>query len=238
MTTDQQPPIDENKLIAERRAKLDKLRSAGVAFPNDFRRDALADQLFTAYGERAPEWFDANIVRVKVGGRMMTKRVMGKASFAKINDRTGQLQLFVQAASIGAVYDEFKSWDVGDVLGAEGVLFKTKTGELSVRVEKLRLLVKSLRPLPDKWHGLSDQETRYRQRYVDLIISEDSRKVFQTRTRIIKYLRKLPRCARLSRSGNADDAGDRGRCCRQARSSRITTRSTWTCSCALRRSCI
>ncbi len=189
MITDQQPPIDENKLIAERRAKLDKLRGDGVAFPNDFRRDALADQLLTAYGERAPEWFDANAIRVKVGGRMMTKRVMGKASFAKINDRTGQLQLFVQSAVLGAVYDEFKTWDVGDVLGAEGTLFKTKTGELSVRVEKLRLLVKSLRPLPDKWHGLSDQETRYRQRYVDLIISEDSRKVFQTRTRIIKYLR-------------------------------------------------
>jgi len=184
-------PVDENKLIAERRAKLDKLRTAGVAFPNDFRRDALADQLLTAYGDREPAWFDQNVVRVKVGGRMMTKRVMGKASFAKINDRTGQIQLFVQSASVGPVYDEFKSWDVGDVLGAEGALFKTKTGELSVRVDKLRLLTKSLRPLPDKWHGLSDQETRYRQRYVDLIISEDSRKVFETRTRIIKYLRNF-----------------------------------------------
>jgi lysyl-tRNA synthetase class 2 len=184
-------PVDENKLIAERRTKLDKLRTAGVAFPNDFRRDALADQLLTAYGDREPAWFDQNVVRVKVGGRMMTKRVMGKASFAKINDRTGQIQLFVQSASVGPVYDEFKSWDVGDVLGAEGALFKTKTGELSVRVDKLRLLTKSLRPLPDKWHGLSDQETRYRQRYVDLIISEDSRKVFETRTRIIKYLRNF-----------------------------------------------
>ncbi|MET0496783.1 MAG: lysine--tRNA ligase [Steroidobacteraceae bacterium] len=180
---------DENKLIAERRSKLDKLRTEGVAFPNDFRRDALADQLITAYDDREPAWFDQNVVRVKVGGRMMTKRVMGKASFAKINDRTGQLQLFVQSVSVGAVYEDFKTWDVGDVIGAEGALFKTKTGELSVRVDKLRLLVKSLRPLPDKWHGLSDQETRYRQRYVDLIISDDSRKVFQTRTRIIKYLR-------------------------------------------------
>jgi len=191
MSTEDNLPVDENKLIAERRAKLDKVRAEGVAFPNDFRRDALADQLLTAYGDRPPEWFDQNVVRVKVGGRMMTKRIMGKASFAKINDRTGQLQLFVQSASIGPVYDEFKSWDVGDVLGAEGALFKTKTGELSVRVDKLRLLVKSLRPLPDKWHGLSDQETRYRQRYVDLIISEDSRKVFLTRTRIIKYLRNF-----------------------------------------------
>jgi lysyl-tRNA synthetase class 2 len=181
--------IDENKLIAERRAKLDKLRGAGVAFPNDFRRDALADQLLMAYGERASDWFDGNEVRVKVGGRMMIKRVQGKTSFAKIADRTGILQLFVQAERLGAAYEEFKGWDVGDVLGAEGTLFKTRTGELSVKVEKLRLLTKSLRPLPDKWHGLSDQETRYRQRYVDLIISADSRKVFATRTRIVKHLR-------------------------------------------------
>jgi lysyl-tRNA synthetase class 2 len=180
---------DENKLIAERRAKLDKLRAAGVAFPNDFRRDALADQLLTAYGERASEWFDSNEVRVKVGGRMLIKRVQGKTSFAKIADRTGILQLFVQAERLGPLYEEFKGWDVGDVLAAEGTLFKTRTGELSVKVDKLRILVKSLRPLPDKWHGLSDQETRYRQRYVDLIISAESRKVFLTRTRIVKYLR-------------------------------------------------
>ncbi|HEU4601905.1 MAG TPA: lysine--tRNA ligase [Steroidobacteraceae bacterium] len=186
---DQSTGLDDNKLIAERRAKLDKIREAGTAFPNDFRRDALADQLLTAYGDRAPEWFDANVIRVKVGGRMMAKRVMGKASFAKIADRTGEIQLFVQSAAIGAVYDDFKSWDVGDVLGAEGALFKTKTGELSVRVEKLRLLTKSLRPLPDKWHGLADQEIRYRQRYVDLIINAESRQTFRKRTRIVKYLR-------------------------------------------------
>jgi len=183
---------DENKLIAERRAKLDKLRTssnAGVAFPNDFRRDALADQLLTAYGDRPPEWFDKNAIRVKVGGRMLAKRVMGKASFAKIADRTGQIQVFAQSEPLGASYDEFKGWDVGDVIGVEGALFKTKTGELSVRADKLRLLVKSLRPLPDKWHGLADQEIRYRQRYVDLIVSPQSVQVFRTRTRIIKYLR-------------------------------------------------
>src|SRR5688572_17431915 len=180
---------DDNKLIAERRAKLERLRSLGPAFPNDFRRDALADQLLTAYGDRAPEWFDQHVIRVKVGGRMMAKRIMGKASFAKIMDRSGQIQLFFQAEPLGAVYDDFKTWDVGDVIGAEGVLFKTKTGELSVRVEKARLLTKSLRPLPDKWHGLSDQEIRYRQRYVDLIVSPESRQVFRTRTRIVKYLR-------------------------------------------------
>ena len=183
---------DDNKLIAERRAKLDKLRtmsSGGVAFPNDFRRDALADQLLTAYGDRPTEWFDKNTIRVKVGGRMLAKRVMGKASFAKIADRTGQIQVFAQGETLGATYDDFKGWDVGDVIGVEGALFKTKTGELTVRAEKLRLLVKSLRPLPDKWHGLADQEIRYRQRYVDLIVSPQSAQVFKTRTRIIKYLR-------------------------------------------------
>ena len=180
---------DENKLIAERRAKLDKVRGGGIAFPNDFRRDALADQLHTAYGDRPTEWFDQHTMAVKVGGRMMVKRVMGKASFAKIMDRSGEIQLFLQSATLGAVYDEFKTWDVGDILGAEGTLFKSKAGELTVRVDKLRLLTKSLRPLPDKWHGLSDQEIRYRQRYVDLIVSPESRQVFRTRTRIVKYLR-------------------------------------------------
>jgi lysyl-tRNA synthetase, class II len=180
---------DENKLIAERRAKLAQLRLRGSAFPNDFRRDALAGQLHAAYGERADEWLSANPTRVKVGGRLLFKRVMGKASFAKIADRTGQIQLFLQAEALGATYEAFKGWDVGDVIAASGVLFRTKTGELSVRVEAARLLVKSLRPLPDKWHGLADTETRYRQRYVDLIVSEHSRNVFRTRTRIVRYLR-------------------------------------------------
>jgi lysyl-tRNA synthetase class 2 len=187
--TDPTLPHDENKLIAERRAKLEKLRAQGQAFPNDFRRDALADELLTAYGDRPSEWFDANTVRVKVAGRMMAKRIMGKASFAKLEDRSGQIQVFVQAASLPDVYDDFKTWDVGDFVGAEGALFKTKTGELSVRADKLRLLTKSLRPLPDKWHGLADQEVRYRQRYVDLIVNPASRQVFKTRTRIVKYLR-------------------------------------------------
>ncbi|HEY8052912.1 MAG TPA: lysine--tRNA ligase [Steroidobacteraceae bacterium] len=180
---------DENKLIAERRAKLGELRAQGVAFPNDFRRDALAAQLHDAFGARPAEWFEANPTQVKVGGRIMFKRVMGKASFAKIADRTGQIQLFLQQEALGAVYDAFKGWDVGDIAGASGVLFRTKTGELSVRVDALRLLVKSLRPLPDKWHGLADTETRYRRRYVDLIVSESSRNVFRARTRIVRYLR-------------------------------------------------
>jgi lysyl-tRNA synthetase, class II len=180
---------DENKLIAERRAKLAALRAQGLAFPNDFRRDALAAQLHHGFGERSGEWLDANPTHVTVGGRLMFKRVMGKASFGKIADRTGQIQLYLQQEALGAAYEAFKGWDVGDLVGASGVLFRTRTGELSVRVQALRLLVKSLRPLPDKWHGLADTETRYRQRYVDLIMSEASRNVFRTRARLVRYLR-------------------------------------------------
>ena len=180
---------DENKLIAERRAKLAELRRGGEAFPNDFRRDALAGQLHASFGERSGEWLDANPTRVKVGGRLLFRRVMGKASFAKIGDRTGQIQLYLQQETLGTGYETFKGWDIGDIIGASGVLFRTRTGELSVRVDALRLLVKSLRPLPDKWHGLADTETRYRQRYVDLIVSESTRQVFRSRTRIVRYLR-------------------------------------------------
>jgi lysyl-tRNA synthetase, class II len=180
---------DENRLIAERRAKLAALRTQGVAYPNEFRRDVLAAQLLSTYADRDAAWLEANPVRVHVGGRMMFKRVMGKASFAKIADRSGQIQLFLQESALGAAYEAFKNYDVGDMLGAEGQLFRTRTDELSVRVEALRLLAKSLRPLPDKWHGLADTELRYRQRYVDLIMTERSREVFRTRTRILRYLR-------------------------------------------------
>jgi lysyl-tRNA synthetase class 2 len=182
---------DENRLIAERRAKLAELRGAhpGGAFPNDFRRDALAGELQAAYGERSGEWLEANPTRVQVGGRLMFKRVMGKASFAKIADRTGQIQLYLQQETLGPVYEAFKGWDVGDIIGGGGPLFRTRTGELSVRADALRLLVKSLRPLPDKWHGLADTETRYRRRYVDLIMSDTSREVFRTRARVVRYLR-------------------------------------------------
>ena len=181
----------ENHLIAERRAKLERLREAGNAFPNDFRRNAAAGELHTGYGAHAAEWYEAHPIRVAVAGRMMAKRVMGKASFASLTDRTGTIQLFLQQSALGEVYDAFKGFDVGDVVGAEGTLFKTRTGELSIKVDRLRLLVKSLRPLPDKWHGLADVEQRYRQRYVDLITSEESREVFRTRTRIVRYLRNF-----------------------------------------------
>ena len=189
--TTQVPAVaeDDNKLIGERRAKLAAIRAQGIAFPNDFQRDHLAATLHEQYGERDAAWLEAHPVPVSVGGRMMAKRVMGKASFAQLADRSGRIQLFLQSATLGEVYDAFKGWDVGDVLGAEGVLFRTRTGELSVRVERLRLLVKSLRPLPDKWHGLSDTDTRYRQRYVDLIVNDESREVFRKRTRIVRLLR-------------------------------------------------
>ncbi len=181
---------DENRLIAERRAKLAVLRARGIPFPNTFRRDALAAQLLSTYADRDDAWFQANPVRVRVGGRMMFKRVMGRASFAKIADRSGQLQLFLQQDTLGSVYEEFRGYDVGDILAAEGALFRTRTGELSVRVDALSLLAKSLRPLPDKWHGLADTELRYRQRYVDLVMNERSREVFRLRTRIVRYLRE------------------------------------------------
>ena len=187
-------PQDENKLIAERRSKLaahrELSKAAGApAFPNDYRRDVLATLLQGEYGEKPAEWFDANPVKVHVAGRMMSQRIMGKASFAKLQDRTGQIQVFLQRDSLGEAYEAFKKYDLGDILAATGTLFKTRTGELSVRVDELRLLVKSLRPLPDKWHGMSDVDTRYRQRYVDLIVNEQSRSVFITRNRILKYLR-------------------------------------------------
>jgi len=182
---------DENHLIAERRAKLAKLRERGNAFPNDFRRNALAGHLAAAYGAKESDALDAAAIRVCVAGRMRAKRVMGKASFAGLEDSSGVIQLFLQRDTLAAAYDDFKTWDVGDVIGAEGVLFKTKTGELSVRAERLVLLTKSLRPLPDKWHGIADTEIRYRRRYVDLIMNEGTRRVFETRSRIVSYLRSF-----------------------------------------------
>jgi len=183
---------DENKLIAERRQKLAALRTAHEpAFPNDFRRDSLASELHLGFDEMDGAALEAQAIRVTVAGRMMLRRIMGKASFATVQDASGRIQVFLQRDVLGDVYDAFKGWDIGDILGAEGLLFRTKTGELSVRVEKLRLLVKSLRPLPDKWHGLADTEARYRQRYVDLIMNEESRAVFRKRTRLVRHLRDM-----------------------------------------------
>jgi lysyl-tRNA synthetase, class II len=180
---------EENRLIAERRAKLAAARERGNAYPNTFRRDALAQHLQSAYAARDAAWLEANPVRVRVAGRMMVKREQGKVSFAKLADRSGQIQLFLQAAALGESYAAFRDYDIGDILGAEGDLFRTRAGELSVRVARLELLAKSLRPLPDKWHGLADTELRYRLRYVDLIVNERSREIFLLRTRALRYLR-------------------------------------------------
>src|SRR5690348_13605705 len=183
-------PLDENKLIAERREKLRALRGQGVAFPNDFRPDAGAGDLQQDTDGVDAEALAAQARRVKIAGRLLGKRVMGKASFARIQDRTGSIQLFLQKDALGETYDAFKGWDVGDIVGAEGTLMRTRTGELSVRVDALRLLTKSLRPLPDKWHGLADVEQRYRQRYVDLIVTPEARDAFQKRSRIIGFIRQ------------------------------------------------
>jgi lysyl-tRNA synthetase, class II len=182
---------DENKLIAERRAKLAALRAAGNPFPNAFRRDALAADLAAAFGARPAEWFDSHPTRARVAGRMLAKRDMGKSSFVSLQDSSGQIQLFLQASALADAYAAFKGWDVGDIVGAEGQLMRTRTGERSVRAGALSLLVKSLRPLPDKWHGLTDTEARYRQRYVDLIVNPASRAVFELRTRLVAFLRQF-----------------------------------------------
>ena len=185
--------LDENALIAERRGKLNLLRGQGIAYPNDFRRQEHAGDLQSEYAD-AEKWtgeaLEATGRKVAIAGRMMAKRVMGKAAFAQIQDVTGRIQLFLQSSTLGDTYDAFKTWDVGDIIAGQGTLMRTKTGELSVKVESLRLLTKSLRPLPDKWHGLADVEQRYRQRYVDLIVTPESRDVFVARSRIIASMRR------------------------------------------------
>ncbi len=187
MTTDK----DENRLIAERREKLRALREQGQAFPNDFKRDALAGDLQKKYADQPQEWFEDNTIEVAIAGRMMSKRLMGKASFASVQDLSGTIQLYVQRDALSdGVYAKFKTWDVGDIVAATGQLFKTRKGELSVRVKQLRLITKSLRPLPEKYHGLADTEQRYRQRYVDLIMNKEVRKTFRLRTQIIAFIRR------------------------------------------------
>jgi lysyl-tRNA synthetase class 2 len=183
--------LDENKLIAQRREKLAKIRESGSAFPNDFRRDCMAGELAAEYSEKEAEELVSLGLRVKIAGRMMSRRVMGKASFANIQDMSGRIQLFVQRDNLPEEFynTQFKKWDIGDIIGAEGLLFKTKTGELSVKVDDLQLLTKSLRPLPEKFHGITNQEQCYRQRYVDLIMNEASRKTFLIRTQAVQFIR-------------------------------------------------
>ncbi|OGT59794.1 MAG: lysine--tRNA ligase, partial [Gammaproteobacteria bacterium RIFCSPHIGHO2_12_FULL_43_28] len=184
--------LDTNDLILQRRAKLAEWRKQGKAYPTDFKRDALAADLLNAHADKDETTLEAQPVHVKVAGRIMTRRLMGKASFTHIRDVSGRIQLYIRQDDVGdAMYDEFKQWDLGDIIGAEGHLFKTKTGELSVKVKKIVLLTKSIRPLPDKFHGLTDQETRYRQRYLDLIANEETRHTFVTRSKITESIRQF-----------------------------------------------
>lgn len=190
----EQQPVDENKLIAERRQKLATIREAeGSAFPNDFRRNVMAGELQAEYGDKDKEEIAELNIRVSVAGRMMLKRVMGKASFATVQDMSGRIQFYVARDELpeGVYNEQFKKWDIGDIIGGEGTLMKTNKGELSVKLDSIRLLTKSLRPLPEKFKGVTDQETRYRQRYLDLIMNEESRNTFIMRSKIVAHIREF-----------------------------------------------
>jgi lysyl-tRNA synthetase class 2 len=180
--------VDENHLIEERRKKLLALREKTNAYPNNFRRDSLADDLLKSFGEEKKEDLENKGISVSVAGRVMLRRIMGKASFCTIQDMSGRIQLYLRGDELDN-YEDFKDWDIGDIVGASGKLFKTNTGELSVHIEKISLLTKSLRPLPEKHAGLSDIETRYRKRYLDLLTNEESLNVFKLRSSIISNIR-------------------------------------------------
>ena len=185
-------PLDENAIIAERRAKLTRLRGQGVAFPNDFVPAHRAADLATHHGFKTRDDLQADRIQVSVAGRIMLKRVQGKASFATIQDGTGRIQLWLNDEGVGSdTHEAFKHWDMGDIMGAEGELFKTMKGELSIRCSAIRMLAKSIRPLPDKFHGVADQEIRYRQRYVDLIANQETRDTFIARSRTISAIRSF-----------------------------------------------
>ncbi|BAS67811.1 lysine--tRNA ligase [Bathymodiolus septemdierum thioautotrophic gill symbiont] len=184
---------EDNKLVTERKSKLAALRELGNPFVNDFQPKDFAKDVSASYGQLSKEELDEKTVEVSMAGRMMLKRVMGKASFAHIQDSSAQIQLFVTRDELpeGFYNEQFKKWDIGDIIAVKGVLFKTQVGELSVRVKEIQLLTKSLRPLPEKFHGLSDQEIRYRQRYVDLIMNKDARDTFKRRSQIVSYIRNF-----------------------------------------------
>ncbi len=183
---------DENRLITERRGKLDALREAGQAYPNDFRKDTTSGELHARFGDSDAEELSQLDQQFSVAGRMMAKRVMGKIAFVSLQDRNGAIQLMIQRDSLPeGLFQQFKRWDIGDIVGARGTIMRTQKGELSIRVSELQLLTKSLRPLPEKFHGLTDTEMRYRQRYVDLIMNEESRAIFKARSRIITFIRSF-----------------------------------------------
>jgi lysyl-tRNA synthetase class 2 len=186
------PKEELNEILAQRMAKLDAMREKGQAFPNDFRREHISDDLHDLYDDKTKEELEELAVEVSVAGRMMMRRIMGKASFATLQDMGGRIQVYVARDNLaeGFYNNEFKKWDLGDIIGAKGVLFKTKTNELSIKVSEIRILTKALRPLPDKFHGLSDTEACYRQRYLDLIANDESRSTFILRNKIINAIRQ------------------------------------------------
>lgn len=184
---------DLNNELKARKEKLAALREKGIPFPNDFRREDISDKIHAQYDDKTPEELEDLNIEVSIAGRMMTRRIMGKASFATLQDVGGRIQIYVSRDDLaeGIYNEQFKKWDLGDILGAKGRLFKTKTGELTVHCHEVRLLTKALRPLPDKFHGLSDQETRYRQRYLDLIANDESRHTFIVRSKILAEVRNF-----------------------------------------------
>lgn len=190
MLSEQEKILDENEQITQRKLKLNQLRQKQNAFPNDFKPAQFAADIHLKYDGLSTEDLNENPIAVTIAGRMMTKRVMGKASFVHLQDRGGRMQLYVRNEDLSN-YDEFKDWDLGDIIGAKGTLFKTKTGELTIKVASLQLLTKSLRPLPDKFHGLSDQEMCYRQRYLDILVNEKSRATFYARSKIVESIREF-----------------------------------------------
>src|SRR5467141_2894095 len=183
---------EDNKLIEERREKLKALRAAGIAYPNDFRRRDLASRLNESHGEKTKEALEKTPVAASIAGRMMLKRPMGKVTFATLQDGSGRIQIYVSNDLTGEKqHEDFKHWDLGDIVGVEGTLFKTNKGELTLQAKNIRLISKALRPLPEKFHGLADQETRYRQRYLDLIVNPQAREAFAARSRVVHVLREV-----------------------------------------------
>jgi lysyl-tRNA synthetase, class II len=182
---------NENDLVAQRRQQLNELRESGNAFSNDFKRDSLAADVIAKYEDKTKEELEGESIKVAIAGRMMSRRVMGKASFAHIQDMSGKIQLYVRRDDLpeGLYNTGFKKWDIGDIIGATGTVMKTNKGELSIHVDSIKLLTKSLQPLPEKFHGLTDQEMRYRQRYVDLIMNEETRNTFKIRSQVVEFIR-------------------------------------------------
>src|SRR3990172_5955209 len=190
--TEENTQLSTNEQIAQRREKLKNLRLKGNAYPNDFRRDNLAQDIIKLYAEESAESLHDKNILVKVAGRIMTRRVMGKASFTHIQDMSGKIQIYVRQNDLpDGLYEQFLHWDLGDIIGVSGTVFKTKTGELSIKAQELFLLTKALLPMPEKFHGLVDHETRYRQRYLDLMVNSETRRVFQIRSHLIAAMRNF-----------------------------------------------